>query len=324
MAFCGQCGFLLPPEATTTCPRCHSLVASSWEPADSNADASTLISTSGKTQLTEISSLSKPELVQEPNSHSETQTVEQGKNIPVPLTTEGGAFPGYYTQAPYPPPDSRPQTNMDSLQTQEALSPDYTTTQQPLYPSSTFPPGPSYPPSSSPRKTKIWTRLSVLLLIFLVGITIAMLVVGPNRLLQMVRRGSVVPQIISLSPASLASTPVPVLPTRAAQPSASPEQQARLVIDHYYSAINNKDYQTAYDLWLNYPDTYQHFANGFADTSYDTYTFGDIVQRSDGTVQINLTLIATSTSYQQTTYKGYYLVGQQSDGTWKIISAKIS
>jgi hypothetical protein len=140
----------------------------------------------------------------------------------------------------------------------------------------------------------------------------------------MLKRGSVVPQIISLSPAPLASTPVPVLPTLAAQPSASPEQQARLVIDHYYSAINNKDYQTAYDLWLNYPDTYQHFANGFVDTSYDTYTFGDIVQRSDGAVQINLTLIATSTSYQQTTYKGYYLVGQQSDGTWKIISAKIS
>lgn len=151
-----------------------------------------------------------------------------------------------------------------------------------------------------------------------------MLVVGPSRLLQMVRQGSVAPLIPSLSPTSLASTPVPVLPTLTVQPSASPEQQAQLVIDHYYTAINNKDYQTAYDLWQNYPDTYQHFANGFADTSSDTYTFGNIAQRSDGTVQVNLTIIATSTSYQQTTYKGHYLVGQQSDGTWKIISAKIS
>lgn len=328
MAFCGQCGILLPHEAITTCPRCHSLVTSRWESADPNANAATFISTSDKTQLTEISSHSKPELVQEPNQladfHSETQTVEQGKNIPTPPTPQSGTFPGYYTQAPYPPPDSRPQTNRYFPQTQEAFSPDNPTTQQPLYPSSVFSPDPSYPPPASPHKTKIWTRLSVFLLIFLVAITMTTLIVGPNRLLQMVRRGPVAPQITPLSPTFLASTPVPVLLTLTAQPSASPEQQARLVIDHYYSAINNKDYQTAYDLWLNSPDTYQHFANGFADTSSDTYTFGNIAQRSDGTVQVNLTLVATSTSYQQTTYKGYYLVGQQTDGTWKIISAKIS
>ncbi len=68
---------------------------------------------------------------------------------------------------------------------------------------------------------------------------------------------------------------------------------------------------------------YQHFANGFADTSYDAYTFGNIAQQSDGTMQVDVTIIATSTSYQQTTYKGHYVVGQQSDSTWKIISAKM-
>jgi hypothetical protein len=139
----------------------------------------------------------------------------------------------------------------------------------------------------------------------------------------MVIGGTVAPQITPIPPTSQASTPVPVRSIPTAQPSASPEQQARLVIDHYYTAINNKDYQTAYDLWLDYPATYQHFANGFADTSYDTYTFGNIAQQSDGTVQVDVTIIATSTSYQQTTYEGYYIVGQQSDGTWKIISAKI-
>ncbi len=131
MAFCGQCGFLLPPEATTTCPRCSSTVTSSWESADPNADAPTIISTSDKTQLTEISYHSRPELVQEPNqfagSNNETQTTKSGKNIPIPPTTQGGALPEYYAQAPYPPPDSRSQTNMCSPQSQGVSSPGYTT-----------------------------------------------------------------------------------------------------------------------------------------------------------------------------------------------------
>jgi hypothetical protein len=327
MAFCGQCGFLLPPEATTTCPRCSSPVVPSWESADPSADAPTIISTLDKTQLTENSYQSRPELVQEPNqfagSNSEKQTIKAGKDIPIPPITQGGALPGYYAQASYTPPDYRSQSNMYSPQSQEVSSRDDTTTQGSPYPGYAFPSGPGDPPPASPHKSKIWTILSVLLLIFLVGITTTVLVVGPSRLLQMVRGGTVAPQITPIPPTSQVSTPVPVLLTPTAQPSASPEQQARLVIDHYYTAINNKDYQTAYNLWLNYPDTYQHFANGFADTSYDSYTFGNIAQQSDGTVQVDVTIVATLTSYQQTTYKGYYIVEQQSDGTWKIISAKI-
>jgi hypothetical protein len=103
----------------------------------------------------------------------------------------------------------------------------------------------------------------------------------------------------------------------------TPEQQAQSVIDRYYTAINSQDYQTAYNLWLNYPQTAQSFANGFADTSHDSITFGKVVQQSDGTVQVNITIIAVSTASQQTIYQGYYIVGQQPDSTWKIISAKI-
>jgi hypothetical protein len=328
MAFCGQCGLLLPPEATTTCPRCSSLVTSSWESADPSADAPTIISTLDKTQLTENSYHSKPELVQEPNQsagfNSETQAIKPGQSAPIPPNTHDGTLPSYYAQAPYSPPDYSSQSHMYSPQSQGVSYPDYTTAQGPPYPSDAFSPGSGYPPPpASPHKSKIWTILSVLLFIFVVGITITMFVVGPSRLLQMVRGGTVAPQITPSPPNSLASTPVSVLPTPTAQPSASSEQQARLVIDRYYTAINNKDYQTAYDLWLSYPDTYQKFANGFADTSSDSYTFGNIAQQSDGTVRVDVSVIATSTSYQQTTYKGYYIVGQQSDGTWKIISAKI-
>ena len=130
----------------------------------------------------------------------------------------------------------------------------------------------------------------------LVGATTALLVVGPSRLLQMVRGGTLAPQITPAPPTSQAPTPPPALPTPTAQLFPTPEQQAQSVIDHYYTAINSKDYQTAYNLWLNYPDTYQNFANGFANTSYDSYTFGNTVQQSDGTVQVDLTIIATSTA----------------------------
>ncbi len=120
---------------------------------------------------------------------------------------------------------------------------------------------------------------------------------------------------------------VQTVEVRDAQSSApdpvTPEQQAQSVIDRYYTAINNKDYQTAYDLWLNHPAAYQNFANGFADTSHDDYTVDNIVSQSNGTVWVYITLQATSTSYQQTTYQGYYIVSSQSDGSWKISGANV-
>jgi hypothetical protein len=134
----------------------------------------------------------------------------------------------------------------------------------------------------------------------------------------MVRGGTIVGQTTSVPPIS--QVPTSVLSTPIAQ---SPATQAQSVIDRYYTAINSKDYQTAYDLWLNYPKSYQNFANGFTDTSHDDYTFGDIVQLSTDKVQVNITIIATSTSSQQTSYQGYYIVEQQQSGAWKITSAKI-
>jgi hypothetical protein len=114
------------------------------------------------------------------------------------------------------------------------------------------------------------------------------------------------------------------MPTPTPTPTPTAQQQAQAVIDRYFTAINNKDYQTAYNLWANYPDTYQNFANGFADTQHDDHQFGQVLQQSDGTVKVNITLIATSTSSQQTTYQGYYIVGQQSDGSWKIVTASMN
>lgn len=106
-------------------------------------------------------------------------------------------------------------------------------------------------------------------------------------------------------------------------PPLTPEQQAQSVIASYYAAINNTDYQTAYNLWSE-KGNYQTFVNGFADTKHDDYQFGQVSRQSDGTVQVDITLVVTATSSHRTTYSGYYIVGLQPDGTWKIIRGSLT
>jgi hypothetical protein len=120
-------------------------------------------------------------------------------------------------------------------------------------------------------------------------------------------------------------TPIPTpTPTPTPTPALTPGLQAQSVVARYYAAINSKDYQTAYNLWANYPGSYQGFANGFSDTWHDDYQLGQVVQLDYGTAQVYITLVATSTSSQRTTYQGYYIVGEQSDGSWKIVTASMS
>jgi hypothetical protein len=327
MAFCGQCGLLLPPNPVA-CPRCGSAVTASWEPVDQNANAPTTISTPDQTQHTQLPYHSKPAFSQEPNqftgNNSQTQRDEPANNTPIPP---------YYAQSPFAPPDYASQAGSNVSHTQGTSFPGYTTIQGAPYPDYLPSSSPSYPPLPVPQhKTTNWTvLLFILLLLFLIAITTILLVVRPSRILQMVQGSTVASQATSAPPTSQVSTSAPptsqvptsAIPTPTVQAAPMPEQQAQSVINGYYTAINSQDYQTAYNLWLNYPQSYQSFANGFADTSHDDLTFGNVVQQSDGTVQTNVTIIATSTSSQQTTYQGYYLVGQQPDGTWKIISAKI-
>jgi hypothetical protein len=328
MAFCGQCGLLLPSNVIN-CPRCNTEVPASWEAADQNANAPTIISTPNDTQKSKRAYSPELDLVQEPNQitgyNTKMQRTGQGKHTPIPPTIDNPPFAGYHTQPPIAPssPDYMSQNSRDFSSTQGAPYPDAAlTTQGVPYPSYAPPMPPAYPPPVPPRKTNKWAMLlGILLILILAGGAVAMLVVGPGWILQIVRGGTIVPQMTPVPTTSQVATPVP--PTSTAQSSPTPEQQARSIIDSYYTAINSKDYQTAYNLWLNYPDSYQKFANGFADTSHDDYTFGNVLPQSDGPVQVNLTIIATSTSYQQTTYQGYYIVQQQTDGSWKICSAKI-
>jgi hypothetical protein len=322
MAFCSQCGFLLPPDAVS-CPRCNSTVTSSWAAAGRNANAPTVISSQFKTEKSEKPSISKPDLVQEPNQSVDYKTeplqTEQGEYTPISPVTPHDLSAGYDAQPPIalPSPETILQKDRDVPFTHNSSTSMSHGAPAPDNASSTVTTYPSLVPR---QKTKNWAMLLITLpILFLVGAaTIMLIVVGPDRIIQMVRGGTIAGQTTPVPPIS--QVPTSVLSTPIAQ---SPATQAQSVIDRYYTAINSKDYQTAYDLWLNYPKSYQNFANGFTDTSHDDYTFGDIVQLSTDKVQVNITIIATSTSSQQTSYQGYYIVEQQQSGAWKITSAKI-
>jgi hypothetical protein len=312
MAFCGYCGFLLPPKVTT-CPRCGVAVTPDGKSEYQHAYDATMISTTDRTELSKSSPSSKPEIVQGPgqftSENDQTPQVIQPVDIPVlpfEQQTLRSPLPEYYPQALIPPSPPPPPNSLLSD------SSDFSITQSTTYPGFHFPPYPSTTQTKS-RRTLLIVLLVLLLVIGVVGATI--LVVGPNRILQLVRVGETTPQSTAILSTSQ-STPMPT-------PTPIPEQQAQSVIDRYYVAINAKDYQTAYNLWVNYPDSYQKFANGFANTLHDDYQFGQITQQSDGTVQVWITLTATETSSKQKTYQGYYIVGQQRDGSWKIIKGHL-
>src|SRR5262249_20683568 len=113
-----------------------------------------------------------------------------------------------------------------------------------------------------------------------------------------------IPFLIGVLIGILLGTTATILIWRNGSPPSS-EQQAQSVIVRYYTAINNTDYLAAYNLWAHQERSYQDFSNNFADTKHDVYTFGPVSQQGNGTVQVNLTLVVTSTSSQQKTYQGY-------------------
>ncbi len=104
--------------------------------------------------------------------------------------------------------------------------------------------------------------------------------------------------------------------------NATPTDQAKAVVQQYYTDVNNKDYQSAYDLWKwgTSGPTLERFERGYANTVRDDLTINDATQLNDGTVKVSMTIVATEKVGKKTrprTYSGYYILGQDS-GTWKI------
>ena len=165
MAFCGQCGFLLPSNAIN-CPRCNTEVPVSWEAADQNANTPTIITTPNDTQKSKRAYSSKPDLAQEANQltgyNTDAQRTELGKYTSIPPTPP---FAGYHEQPSMASssPDYVPYDSRDFSSAQGAPYPDSTSTTQGVpYPGYAATCPPSSPP---PRKTNIWAMLLAILLI---------------------------------------------------------------------------------------------------------------------------------------------------------------
>ena len=121
-------------------------------------------------------------------------------------------------------------------------------------------------------------------------------------------------------------TTTQVLPT----PTTSSAQLAQSVVQQYYSDINNKDYQSAYNLWgpaLKKTQSESSFASGYKNTVQDNVTINNVLTLTNGSVRVNITLHSTdqtpSGPPNPSTYQGYWIVGQE-NGAWKLLSSNIS
>lgn len=111
----------------------------------------------------------------------------------------------------------------------------------------------------------------------------------------------------------------------------TPSQLAQAAVQQFYDDINARNYQGAYNLLgssFQHGQPYNNFANGYARTRHDALTFNSITPQSDGTVKVDVTIIATEDAAsgggtQQSTYQGSYIVGQE-NGTWKILSGQLN
>lgn len=317
MSFCGQCGLKIP-SGITQCPRCGTAVdtvntnVATFD--DLNADGATIASlpypmpTPQQGGFPQAGPPSTPGNPQRFVLHSGDNNIA-GPNAPTSRVNAQpyGTYPGQpISGASYP--GYNPQGGVH-YPAQGASYPDYTPNT--VYP---IPPQP-YEPQQQRSRGRI-----VSLIVILLGLLILL---GALTFFAYVRLGvgrGIIPG---------GTTTTPGVVTTPSTPAVPPEQQAQAVVTQYYDDVNNKNYEGAYNLWQTSTKpspTLADFIKGYQNTLRDDLSITQTTQLNDGTVQVFVTLVATeqtSGGSTQSTYKGYYIVGQQG-GTWKIQSGQLS
>ncbi len=116
--------------------------------------------------------------------------------------------------------------------------------------------------------------------------------------------------------------------TATTPPSQQDQGQAQGIVQHYYNAINQSDYHTAYQLWgADYQSShsYAQFASGFTTTKRDDVTFNNITQLAPSVFRVEVVIKTTENAKSgaaTSTYKGSYVVGQE-NGAWKLLTANL-
>ncbi len=316
MSFCGHCGYLLAPNIAR-CPRCGTPIEPSGKAEEVRSDAPTIHPQQGNMppksgDYYPGQTISQQETAWMPgnNEYAPNLSPTTGPNHPAdafeqtdtPHASAGSLYP---PQTPSYPGFPTGSDDNAPLQRGEASYPGFATAPTTDYPQSPYP----APPDAPHKKTSLALVLAIIAFILAATLTTALLFARPAILQQILHHGTSTP---------IVATPPPTVATRTS------EQQARMVIEQYFSNINRKDYQAAYNLWAPPPSSYNDFANGFAHTRHDYIRLGTITQQNDGTVQVPIVITALTDRGIQETFRGYYVVGQQPDGSWKITSAKIS
>lgn len=308
MTFCGQCGYQLAP-GMTTCPRCGSVTeaqATHTQGGETYGDNPTIASQSYALQnpAGPVTPNNQQRLILRPGADNGPPSYGQDATSRVDATgfapqqqqqgymTQGGgayppqgaSYPGFASQ-----PGLQQQFQSQYQQQQEAIAQERLMEQEAR--------------SSRGRVTGL-----VLILLGLLFILSAVILFTLQH------------------NASQSNTP-PTTPISTTTGVVAPTDQARQVIQSYYDSINQQNYQQAYNLWQNNPQTYQQFQNGFKNTKHDTLSITDTNQQPDGTVRVAVNIKATEkasgNSEKTTIFNGYYIVKQQSSGTWKIIDGQL-
>jgi hypothetical protein len=181
-------------------------------------------------------------------------------------------------------------------------------------------PPPQQPPPTRRRNGGIFIFLLVLLII--IASVSALIYVKPTWLFGNSGIAQTTPTPITATATPTATAIATATPTATATSGPTAVQLAQKTVQTYYTDINNKDYQGAYNLWLNYPQTEAQFASGFTNTIQDTLTITGATQLPDGTVNVSVNLVAQSTT-GTTTYSGYYIV-EMYNGNWMLLQGHLA
>lgn len=343
MLFCGQCGLQLAP-GSASCPRCGSVTQPALPPLDNPYSEDPTIASDPRlplqppqTPFPQVPGYSP--LPPSPGSSNPYATEQMpGTPTPSPLPTERVSHPGYPDYPNYPGYASNPgfQNYPGSGYSDQAPPAGVNNSTQRMPDTGFPPPGSVNYPSSTPGYTDFahggnaapppqeptpkrrgnGGLIALLLVLLVVGAVAAFLIKpawlfgSPNN----TPTPTATTANVTATPAPSATATTPPTATATSGPTAV--QQAQATVQSYYTDINNRDYQSAYNLWYNYPQTEAQFASGFTNTIQDSLTITSATQLPDGTVQVSITLVAQSTT-GTTTYSGYYIV-QQYSGSWMI------
>ena len=324
MLFCGQCGLRLNA-GDKQCSRCGTPVepGAVIEDDDAPQDAPTVASPSLLGQLqTQTPAISEnagdqQKLILRPDQNAanyETQDAyEATRRMQSQEQGYGTPAPGAAAMNPSHPADNPTQyaQGRGNYPSQQNLNAEYPQSGG-NYPSQGAPyPGVGYQPH--PATTTNTRGRTASLLIILLGLLLILIAMT----LFILERNSVFGSGNGGSP-----------DTTAATGALTSAQQAQTLIQQYYDDINNKNFSAASLLWQeSQRPELTTFEDGFKNTIHDAVTFNNATAQGDGTVKVAVTINATEKAdtgaTTNSTYTGYYVVGQQ-NGDWQLLQGSLS